>query len=388
MRIIIITGKGGVGKTSISAATALKASKNGLKTLVMSTDQAHSLGDSLDCLLGPEPGLVAENLYAQEVDVRKELQKNWHNIQSFICNSIQASGIKSVMAEELSVFPGLEELFSILILKELYQENAYDLVIMDCAPTASTIRQLSFPEVCNWYLNKIFPIQRTLVKVARPFVDKIYEVDLPDEGVFDNVKNLMLTLTGMKDILANSEITSIRIVTNLEKMVIKEAQRSYTYMNMYGYNIDGIFVNKIFPEIIEDRYFSRWKQLHKNYLDHIHSAFEPLPIFKANLFEEEIVGLKLLDKFGNHIFGEKNPADVFFKTKPIEVTSNNDSYILNWCIPYINKEEIDLHIKGDELILKTSRYTRNMILPNVLMGKEIKQAKFEDDKLKIVFESS
>lgn len=387
MRIVIVTGKGGVGKTSISAATAYKASQLGLKTLVMSTDQAHSLGDSFDCQLGGEAQKIAKNLYAQEIDVRAELYKHWNHIKDFIRNTFQSRGIDNILAEELSVFPGMDELFSILILKDLYINNAYDLVIMDCAPTAATIRQLSFPEVGSWYLKKIFPIQRNAVKIARPIAQSLYDVQLPGEGVFENIENIVTALTGMKEILANPEITSIRFVINLEKMVIKEAQRAFTYMNLFGYNVDGIFVNKIFPQDLEEGYFNRWKKLQKDYTETVYSSFSPVPIFKANLFDQEIVGFEMLEKLANHIFEDKNPAEIFYKDKPIEIKADNGNYILEWRMSSLNKNEIELWTKGEELILQTPQYSRNMILPRVLVGKDIYEAKYENDKLRIVFEN-
>ncbi|MBF0547765.1 MAG: TRC40/GET3/ArsA family transport-energizing ATPase [Candidatus Riflebacteria bacterium] len=385
MRIIIITGKGGVGKTSIAAATAVKAAQFAHKTLVMSTDSAHSLGDSFDLQLGSEPVEISDNLFGLEVDTRKELSRYWSNIQAFIRKTVQARGIDSVLAEELSVLPGMEELFSLLLLKEYYQTKAYDLVIVDCAPTASTIRQLSFPEVGSWYLQKIFPIQRAVVGMARPFAEKIYEVNLPDEGVFDNIRNLILSLEGMKEILVNPAITTVRFVLNLEKMVIKEIQRANMYMNLFGYNVDGVFVNKIFSEALTDPYLDRWKKIQSDNMLLVESSFSPIPIFKAPLFEQEVVGIELLEKLGEVIYDEKDPANVFNHTPPIQLHMEGQNCILKWRLPNLKKSEIDLFTKGDELILQTPLYQRNLPLPRALLGKTLKEAHQNGEHLIITF---
>jgi len=264
MRIIIVTGKGGVGKTSIAAATALRASKMGLKTLVMSTDSAHSLTDCFDLQLTAEPVPICDNLYGQEVDARNELLKNWGNIKKFVSSTLESRGVDNIVAEELSVFPGMEELFSLLLVKRYYWEGFYDLIILDCAPTDSTIRLLSFPDVLNWYLKKIFPIQRQVVKIARPVTRKALGFSLPGEGVFEDIRSFVLALDGIKDLLTDGRITTVRFVVNLEKMVIREAQRAYTYMNLFGYLVDAIFVNRVLPDEMGDPYMKRWKEIQKD----------------------------------------------------------------------------------------------------------------------------
>jgi arsenite/tail-anchored protein-transporting ATPase len=385
MRIIIVTGKGGVGKTSIAAATALRASKLGLKTLVMSTDSAHSLSDCLDFPLGADPVLITDNLYGQEVDARNELLKNWGNIKRFVSTTLQSRGMDGIIAEELSVFPGMEELFSLLLVKRYHQQNAYDVVILDCAPTDSTIRLLSFPDVLNWYLKKIFPIQRKVMKIARPLAKKALDFALPDEGVFEDIHGFVLALDGIKELLSDSEITTVRFVVNLEKMVIREAQRTYTYMNLFGYTVDAVFVNRVLPDEMDNAYMRHWKEIQKEYYGLVEESFSPLRLFKAKLFDKEMLGLERLDEFGLHIFGNANPANVFCERKPIAITKANGNYLLSWHIPGVSKSEIDLWIKGEDLIVKTPKYMRNMFLPSVLSGKKITAAAFQDDYLRITF---
>lgn len=388
MRIIIVTGKGGVGKTSIAAATGMRCSKLGQKTLVMSTDSAHSLGDSFDFKLGAEPVKVAENLYGQEVDARNELLKQWGNIKSFISSTLQARGVESVVAEEISVFPGMEELFSLLLLKKYYQENEYDTVILDCAPTYSTIRLLSFPEVAQWYLRKIFPIQRHVAKIARPIAKTVYDVNIPGDGVFEDIKSFIMSMEGIKEVLTDPQITTIRFVINLERMVIREAQRTFTYMNLFGYNVDAVYINRIFPPEVDDSYLEKWKEIQKNYMKYVEESFSPLHLFKAKLFGDEMLGMDSLDKFGSFIYGEEDPSGIFCENKPMTIEENNGDFILKWRVPGVEKKDIDLMVRGEDLILNTPRYMRNMVMPSVLIGKSISGAKFEEGYLNIKFSDS
>jgi arsenite-transporting ATPase len=351
----------------------------------MSTDSAHSLSDCFDCPLGNEPVPIDRNLYGQEVDARTELLKNWGNIRRFISSTLEARGVDNIVAEELSVFPGMEELFSLLLVKRYYQEKSYDLIVLDCAPTDSTIRLLSFPDVLSWYLKKIFPIQRKVAKIARPLAKKALDFSLPDEGVFDDIRSFILALDGVKELLTDSRITTVRFVVNLEKMVIKEAQRAYTCMNLFGYLVDAVFVNRILPEEMNDTYMERWKEIQKGYLRQVEESFTAARLFPARLFDREMIGLERLDEFGRHIFDGADPCERFCDARPMTISRKNGDYLLNWHIPGVQKNEIDLWMKGEDLIVKTPKYMRNMVLPAVLAGKRISAASFQDDCLKITF---
>ena len=386
MRILVITGKGGVGKTSIAAASAVKCASMGKKTLVMSTDSAHSLSDSFDINIGPEIKELSENLYGQEVDPNKELRRYWSNIQNFIKNTLQSRGIDNIIADEISVFPGMEEFFSLLKVKELYNTKEYDVIIIDCAPTASTIRKLSFPEVGKWYLKNIFPIQRNVAKVARPIVKGVYGFDLPSEDVFSDVKKLVEALDGIKEILTDVKTTSVRFVVNPEKMVIKEAQRAYTYMNLFGYWVDAIFINRVYPEVISDAYFGKWKVIQERHLKSIDQAFSPLKQFKVKLFDEEIVGIDKLKILGDYIFGPHDPAAIYTEGKSVEMEEIDDEkYSISIKIPYVEKKDLDMWVRGDELTVNTPEYKRKVILPRSLTSMALDSAKFEGGKLKILF---
>lgn len=385
MRILIITGKGGVGKTSIAAATAVRASRSGKKTLVMSTDAAHSLADAFGRELSNEPVRIAKNLWGQEIDARHELERNWGHIRSLIRTNLQSRGIDSVLAEEVSIFPGMDELFSLLLLKDHYQKGDYGVIVIDCAPTASTIRKLSFPEVGNWYLRRIFPVHKAVARVARPVVKKLCDVTLPDQKAFESIKSLIQSFDGMKEILTDPQQTTIRLVVNLEKMVIKEAQRAYTYLNVFGYSVDAVFVNKVLPETVTDGYFDRWKRLHKKYLGEVKASFPALPIFKCKLFEREMVGTAALGQMADHIFDKQDPTDVFCDRRPMNIERKSGNYLLRWYLPSLTKEKIDLFTRGPELILQTPSCSRNMVMPQVLVGKKIKEAEMKEQELLITF---
>jgi arsenite-transporting ATPase len=244
MRIILYTGKGGVGKTTISAATAVRCAELGHKTIVMSTDPAHSLADSLDCKIGVKPKKMSENLVAEEINVHEELKKNWGRIQTYIKKFLKSRGFEDLMAEEFAVFPGMEELFSLLKLREYAENESYEVAIIDCAPTASTVRMLSVPDVIRWYMDRFFDIERRIVKTVRPIAERITKVPFPTDDVYDSVEELFHKVEGMKDILTDSKKASIRLVFNPEKMVIKESQRAYSYLNLFGFTVDAVIANR------------------------------------------------------------------------------------------------------------------------------------------------
>jgi arsenite-transporting ATPase len=314
MRIILYTGKGGVGKTSIAAATALKSAKKGLKTLVMSTDAAHSLGDSLDIRLSAEPVEICENLWAQEIDSIHEVEKGWGKVQEYLTSLFTAKAVKDITTEELTVFPGFEELLSLLRILGYYKEKVYDVIIIDCAPTGETLALLSFPDMMRWWMDKLFPFKRKAVKLVKPVVEPLIGVPMPNDSVMGEIENIYNQLDEMRQILSDREITSIRIVVNPEKMVIKEAQRSFTYLNVYNFNVDAIVVNRVMPEVISDDYFKGWKDIQKKYMEMIKESFSPLPIFTAPLFENEIVGIDMLKRLGDEIFGDREPVRIEYKS--------------------------------------------------------------------------
>jgi len=385
VKIFLYTGKGGVGKTSIAAATAVRSAKDGYKTLVVSTDAAHSLGDSLDMKLGPEPVEIEKNLWAQEIDSIHEVEKGWGQVQKYLTTLFTAKTVKDITTEELTVFPGMEELLSLLRILKYYKENAFDVIIIDCAPTGETLALLSFPEMLRWWMDKLFPLKRKAVRVLKPVVEPIVGIPMPSDDVMGEIENIYNQLDEMKKILSDRDVTSIRIVVNPEKMVIKEAQRSFTYLNIYDFNVDAVVVNRVIPDNVRDDYFKVWKDIQKRYREMIISSFSPLPIYYAPLFEQEIVGLDMLRRMGNEIFKAENPVEIKYSRRTQEISKEGDEYIFSIYMPFTNKKDLSLNQKGDEVIVKAGNVKRSITLPRTLLNLSIKGARFDDETLKIRF---
>jgi arsenite-transporting ATPase len=386
MRIILYTGKGGVGKTSLSAITAVRAAELGHKTIVISTDAAHSLADALDVPLGPESVEVAERLWAQELDVNRELLVNWSKIHRYLTEFLKRQGFEDVIAEEMALFPGMEELFSLLKLKEYAESGAYDVAIIDCAPTGSTVRMLSFPEVAGWYMDRFFHLERKIMKTVKPVAERIAKVPLPTDEVYGNVEQIYLRLKGMKALLSNPAVASIRLVFNPERMVIKESQRALTYLSLYGYAVDAVFANRVLPADLSDPYMAGWRDIQTEHMKAAETCFSPLPILRAPLFPREIAGLELLGKAALEIFGEEDPTGIYYKDKPFEIRKRNGEYSLIIHLPFAQKEKVELWIKGDDLILRVDTVKRCIQLPRALVGRELKRARLEGGDFVITFE--
>ncbi|MDX2078069.1 MAG: ArsA family ATPase [bacterium] len=389
MRVIIHTGKGGVGKTSISAATALKCAEMGLKTIVISTDTAHSLADSLEKKIGPEPIEIYPNLWAQEVDARYSMEKYWGKFQEYMVAMFSKQGIDDIVAEEVTILPGLEEGAHLLWINRYFEENFFDVLIVDAAPTAETLRLLSLPDVTRWWVMKVLSLTRGIGRVMRPInrvMGRAMPV-VPDDEAWNQVKVLFDTLDKVRDLMTNPEITSIRLVVNPEKMVIKETQRTYTYLNLYGYATDAIMCNRIIPDDVTDPYFTMWKAHQKENIAFIEEAFGGLTMIKAPLFGGEISGLDKLRKLGEILYGDKNPTDKMFtgKTHSIEKDEKEGNYSLRVPLPFVDKNDMDLYRSRDELTLRVGPYRRNIVLPYALWDLEIADAKFEESTLCIRF---
>ncbi|MDY6855517.1 MAG: TRC40/GET3/ArsA family transport-energizing ATPase [Thermodesulfobacteriota bacterium] len=385
MRIILFTGKGGVGKTTVSAATAVRCANLGYKTLIISTDSAHSLADSFDMEIGNQPTYITDNLYGEEIDINYEIKKNWGPIQSFMQDFLKYRGFGSIIAEELSVFPGMEEVFSLLQLKDFYMEESYDVIIIDCAPTGDAFRLLAVPDIAKWYMERIFNVERILFKAVRPVAKRLVDMPLPSDNVFESMEGLYKNLIGMKELLTDIEISSIRLVINPEKMVIKESQRAFTFLNLFGFSVDAIIANRIIPQDVKDPFYSKWKDIQKKHLTEANESFRPLPLFSLGLLDQEITGIELLSKIGNTLYDRKDPTEVFYSEKPIDITESNGSYYLCIRLPFATKENIDMWKKGEELIIKVNNYKRNIHLPRFLTSLKMGDVKMIDEKLTIRF---
>ncbi len=385
MRIILFTGKGGVGKTTLAAATALLSAKKGYKTLIISADAAHSLSDSFEIPLANQPKKIAPNLYGQEINALEEIEKKWGEIKNYLTNLFSSQGIDTIEAEEMSVFPGMEELFSLMEIRNYNKTTDYDVIIVDCAPTGDTLRFLSAPEITSWYLKHIFPIQRTAAKAVRPVANRVLPFPFPEDKIFEAMKNLYTQLAEMKEILVDSKKTSIRLVVNPEKMVIKEAQRAFTFFNLFGYAVDLIIVNRIIPLKVQDAYFKKWKTIQASYQQMIKECFSPIPILSSDLFTQEIVGKELLYQMAKKVYGKKDPTQLFYAQKPITIEKTDGGFDLYLNIPFVEKKNIDLFQKGEELFIKVGSFKRNILLPQTLLNFSIKGARFEEERLKISF---
>lgn len=383
MRVIIYTGKGGVGKTSMAAATACRIARDGKKVMVMSTDQAHSLGDAFDIKIGNEPMYVTDNLYALEIDTVAESEKSWGNLKDYFKRLITAKGEGGIEAEELLVFPGLEELFSMFKILEMYESGRYDTIIVDCAPTGETLALLKYPERFSALIEKVLPMKKAGVKAVGPAVEKLTSIPMPGEGVFDDVEYLMDKMLRLQNLLLDRDIVSLRIVTTPEKIVINEAKRNFTCLYLYRYNVDAVIVNHVYPERAMEGYFGKWMKLQEEGLNEIRESFSEVPRFLVELLPKELRTLKVLTEVGEKIYGDSDPDDVLFK-QDIYITDPDNS-CLKIYLPFAVKEELILEQDKGELSVGVKNERRRFPIPAEFAGRDITGAKFEDGYLNITF---
>ena len=386
-RVILYTGKGGVGKTSVAAATALRCADRGLRTIVASTDPAHSLSDSIDQEIGPEPKQLQPNFWVQEIDVLHQMQKHWREVQEYLATLLSWRGIDDLIAEEVAIIPGMDELASLLQIVYLQGSGEFDIVIVDMAPTAETLRFLAFPEAANWYLQRIFPLQRQALRLARPLLRGVTDMPLPDDRIFEAVRELVQDLDRMHTLLSDPDVSSVRVVLNLEKMVIREAQRTLTYVSLYGFPVDGVVCNRVIPPEVTDPYFDDWKRAQAANMELVRQAFAPLPIFSVPMFTQEVVGLEMLRRAAQAAFGEQDPSRVLHRGRLYEVRKAEGVYQMLLRLPLTSREDIDLVRKRDELIVRVGNHKHNLLLPDTLARLPVAGAKYEGDDLVITFAS-
>ena len=360
-RTILYTGKGGVGKTSVAAASARACAAAGLRTVVLSTDPAHSLSDSLESPLGPEPTQVEANLFAQEVQAQEEMERNWHSVQAWLGDLLAERGIDRISAEELTVPPGMDELFSLLWIKRHHEEGEFDCVIVDCAPTGETLRLLSFPDVVTWWLERLLPSQRKLA----PFARTLFDMPLPGDAVFADLERLARNLVAMNGILRDRARTSIRLVTNPDRMVVKEAMRTFTYLNLYGYLTDAVVVNRLLPS---DGYFAAWREVQEEQLALARSAFDPVPVLTAAYYEREVMGAEMLDRLASEVFDGRDPAAILHDELTQELVTDNGRATLRVAVPFAERDELSLKKIGLEVIVRAGTQKRTIMLPPALAG--------------------
>lgn len=392
MRIILYTGKGGVGKTTIAAATGIKLAELGYKTMVISLDTAHSLRDAFDDhkklvhQREEKQIYIKDNLWIQEINVQEAIVEYWDDVYSYIRSLLNRSGLDSLVAEEIAVFPGMEEICALLYINQYVREKRYDVIILDCAPTGESLRFVSIPTTLEWYMSHIFKLERNLAKVAGPVIERMSSVPIPRDNYFQNIQDLFDKLEGIDDILRDPEITTVRLVTNPEKIVIKETQRAFMYFCLYGLCIDAVIINRIFPDGVNAAYFETWKETQKHYIEEAMDYFSDVPIWKVNLFAEEIVGEQGLHRLADTLYSALNPADRFSKERPYQFQKIGDTYQLSMRLPFLSKEEISLTKHGDELIVTVGGFKQHVALPRTLSNKKTTGAKLTEGQLVINFE--
>jgi arsenite-transporting ATPase len=385
VRVILFTGKGGVGKTSVAAATAIRCAELGHRTLIMSTDPAHSLGDSLDRDLGSGLIEVRENLWAHEISALHEMERHWKKLHDYAAQVFSTQGLDDVVAEEIASPPGMDEVASLMWIKHYAERAEHDVVIVDCAPTGETLQLLTFPDAAKWWLDKIYPWERRAMKMARPVLQPLMNVPLPSDEVYASLKDLLVDLEGMKRILTDSSITSIRIVLNLEKMVVKEAKRAFTYLTLFGYQTDAVVVNRQLPDGLQDELFRKWRTIHQRYAGEVAQSFEPLPIFNVPLFEEEVVGERMLARMSRAIYGDADPSQHFYRGTTQRVEKLGAEYVLCLKLPFVDRGKVDLARHDGELLITVGNYRREIALPRVLAKRDTLGASIDGGELRVRF---
>jgi arsenite-transporting ATPase len=384
-RTILYTGKGGVGKTSVAACTARGCAAAGMRTLVISTDPAHSLSESLGADLGADPVQAGDGLWGQEVKAQEEMERHWSGVQEWLGELLVERGVDRISAEELTVPPGGDELFALLRLQAHNESGEWDVVIVDCAPTGETLRLLSFPDVARWWIEKVFPFERQLLSAARPIARSLLDISLPGKAVFADLERLSQNLIAMNEILRDRTRSTIRLVMNPDKMVIGEAMRTFTYLNLYGYLTDAVIVNRLFPAGVGE-YFAAWRRVQEEHLELVHSAFAPVPVLCAPYFEQEVVGPEMLDRLRAELFGDDDPGAVLHDALAQELEVLKDGARLRLDLPFAEKGDISLKKIGLELIVGVDGQRRTIMLPPAMAAMRPAAATFEGGALEIRFD--
>jgi len=392
MRIIFFAGKGGVGKTSVAAATGIKAAQAGNRTLVMSLDVAHSLADIFDLDRGlidknrGKPVKVGRNLWIQELDIQEEIEKNWGDIHKYLSTLLNTTGLDEILAEELAILPGMEEVSLLLYINRYVRTKKFDVILLDCAPTGESLRFISIPTTLEWYIKKIFKMERTIVRYARPIAKRLYDIPLPGEDYFDAVEFLFQRLQGIDEILVDPKTTTVRLVTNPEKIVLKETQRAFMYFCLYKMSTDAIIMNRILPESIQDAYFEDWRVRQGEYIRQAETYFSPIPLFPVNLFRGEVLGKESLTSLAEQIYGDRDPLDRFFDGEPYSLVKADGKYQLRIKLPFIQKKDVDLNKISDELIIRVGGFKRHILLPRQVAASRSVSARLDGADLSVQFE--
>ncbi len=395
MRILLFSGKGGVGKTSLAAATGLQLSRLGYRTLVMSVDPAHSLADAFDLETElfhgktGDPYPIDERLAIHEVNIQKEIKRHWREISSYVVSVLRTTGIGDVEAEELAILPGMEELSAMMYVNQFRREERYDVIVLDCAPTAESLRFVSMPTTLEWYMKHIFPFQRGLLKAVRPLANRVSPVELPPDNYFANIQDLFGKLDGVGELLENPRITSVRLVTNPERMVLRETQRAYVYFSLHGLTVDGVIVNRVLPLAVTDAWFQEWRASQERILEEIEAYFAPTPVKRVPLFAHEVLGRERLEELAASLYGEKeDPAAAGRTEAPYTFSKRDGHYEIRLRLPFAAKGEVGLFKKGDELVVEIGTLRRHIGLPVSMAALSPARATLENRVLTVEMKES
>ncbi|HZJ27309.1 MAG TPA: ArsA family ATPase [Acidimicrobiia bacterium] len=384
-RVLLFTGKGGVGKTTVAAATAARVAAGGARTVVCSTDPAHSLGDAYGLELSDDVQLIAPRLAAVQLDARRRLEETWDAVRDYLVALFDWAGAAPVEAEELAVVPGLDEVFALADIKQFADSGDYDVVVVDCAPTAETLRMLSLPDVLGWYMDRVFPTQRRVTRTVRPLLARVLSMPIASEGVFSAVHDFAQRLDGVRDLLTDADQTSARIVVNAERMVVAEARRMFTYLHLFGYHVDAVIANRLLPAAVSDPWFDEWRAVQAGHLETIDAAFAPVPVLTAELAPGELIGLDRLAGLAVELYGDIDPAARLASVDPLRIESVGDTLVLSMPLPGATRGELELGRHDDELLLAVGSHRRAVSLPDSLARREVGGARFEGDRLEVAF---
>lgn len=383
-RIYIFTGKGGVGKSSVAAAHAIKSAEEGKRTILISTDMAHNLGDLFEITCGKEPVSVMENLMVYEIDPNYVMEHDFNHITACIGKMIPES--LGANMEDFGMLPGMEELFSLLKIGEIYNGGEYERIIVDCAPTGETLSLLKFPELLSWYMKKLFPLGKIAVPMLSPISKKFFKVELPNKAAMTDIEKMYLKLSELQELLRDKEKTSVRLVTVPEKMVVDETKRNYMYMNLYNFNVDGLYINRILPCDIENPFFDEWMKIQEKYREELRINFSDIPIYNIPWYDEELRGIKAVRRICEDALASNEVFEAKVVTQRELFEKNERGYILTVSIPYAKKEDLDLYQSDRDVVIKLGNFKRNIPLPNVLRNYGIASAKLENGILNLQFE--